>query len=129
MHLNDILSNAEDQDRGRWFDLVDPVTGKATGIRFLVAGPDSATQSRARLRMVDDLAEAADDEGKVSAAAREKCRLNSLARCILGWEIVEDGEALPFNQANVLRVLRAAQWVRQQVDAMAGDRAPFMRGR
>ncbi|MEF9601115.1 hypothetical protein O4J55_01830 [Paracoccus sp. PXZ] len=129
MQLNDILSNAEDQDRGRWFDLLDPVTGKPTGIRFLIAGPDSATQARARLKMVDDLAAAADDEGRVSAEAREKCRLNSLGRCVLGWEIAEDGEPVPFNHANVLRVLRAAQWVHQQVDAMAGDRAAFMEAR
>lgn len=129
MQLNDILSNAEDQDRGRWFDLLDPVTGKPTGIRFLIAGPDSATQARARLKMVDDLAAAADDEGRVSAEAREKCRLNSLARCVLGWEIAEDGEPVPFTHANVLRVLRAAQWVHQQVDAMAGDRAAFMEAR
>lgn len=129
MQLNDILANAQDQDRGRWFDLRDPMTGKPTGIRFLMAGPDSATQARARLQMADDLAEAADDEGRISAAAREKCRLNSLARCVLGWEIIEDGQQLPFNHANVLRVLRSAQWVLQQVDSMAGDRAAFMEAR
>lgn len=126
MQMNDILANAEDQDRGKWFALRDPVTGKETGIRLRIAGPDSATQARARLRMVDELAEAADDEGRVSAEAREKCRLNSLARCVLGWEIEEDGQPLPFTHANVLRLLRAASWAHQQVDAMAGNRAAFM---
>ena len=57
MQLNDILSNAEDQDRGRWFDLADPVTGEPTGIRLRIAGPDSATQARARLKLADELAE------------------------------------------------------------------------
>lgn len=125
MQLNEILADAQDQDRGRDFDLLDPVTGKATGIILRIAGPDSATQARARLQLTDDLAEAADDEGRVSAAAREKARLNCLARCVLGWDIKEDGEALPFTHANVVRLLRAATWVQAQIDGFAADRAAF----
>lgn len=125
MNLNDILNAAEDHERGRWFDLRDPVTGDVTGIRLRLAGPDSATQARARLRMVDELADAADDEGRVSAEAREKVRVNSLARCVLAWEIEEDGTPLPFSHKDVVRLLRAAPWVHAQVDAFAGDRAAF----
>ncbi|MGA0617402.1 hypothetical protein [Paracoccus sp. KR1-242] len=128
MQLNDILADAQDQDRGRDFDLLDPVSGKATGITLRIAGPDSATQARARLQMVDDLAAAADADGMVSALDREKARLNSLARCVLGWDVKEDGEPVPFNHANVLRLLKAALWVQQQVDGFASDRAAF-RGR
>ncbi|KEP68532.1 hypothetical protein DL1_11440 [Thioclava dalianensis] len=127
MQLDDILANAEDQDRGTWFDLRDPVLGEPTGIRFRMAGPDSATQARARVRLVDELADLADDEGRVSADAREKARINSLARCVLGWEIREGGEDLPFTHANVLRVLRSAQWVHEQVDSFAGAR-PAIKG-
>lgn len=61
MQPDDIRFNADDQDRGRWFDLRHPATGNTTGIRVRLAGPDSATQARARLQMVDDLAELADD--------------------------------------------------------------------
>lgn len=125
MDLNDIEADAQDQDRGREFELLDPVTGKATGITLRIAGPDSATQARARLQMVDDLAEMADDDGRVSAAAREKARLNSLARCVLGWEITEAGQPVPFTHANVLRLLKAATWVQSQVDGFASDRAAF----
>lgn len=116
MQLNDIEADAQDQDRGRDFPLLDPVTGKATGITLRIVGPDSATQARARLQMGDELAEAADDKGHVSAAAREKARLNSLARCVLGWDVKEDGQSVPFTHANVLRLLRAATWVPAQVD-------------
>lgn len=123
MQLDEIEANAADQDRGGWFDLLDPVTGANTGIRLRLAGPDSATQGRARLAMVDEMAEAADDEGRVPAAAREKIRLRSLASCVLAWEIEEDGASVPFTQANVLRLLRSARWVEEQVDAMAGNRA------
>lgn len=128
MQLNDILADAQDQDRGRDFDLLDPVTGKPTGITLRIAGPDSATQARARLQLTDDLAEAADDEGRVNAAAREKARLNCLARCVLGWDVKEDGEAVPFTHANVLRLLKAAAWVQAQVDGFAADRAAFRGG-
>jgi hypothetical protein len=125
MQLNDILANAEDQDKGRWLDLVDPFTGKPTGIRLLIAGPDSSVQARGRVRLSDELAEMADAEGRVAATDRERARQNSLARCVLGWEVSEDGQAVPFNHGNVLRLLRAAAWVEAQVDAFAGDRRNF----
>lgn len=129
MQLDDIRNQTADQDRGHWFDLVDPVTGKPTGIRVKLAGPDSETQNRARLRLADDLADVADAEGRVSAEARERCRIDSLARCVLAWEITEDGQPVPFNHANVLRLLKAATWVQAQVDANASDRASFRAGR
>lgn len=124
MTLDDILANVADQDRGREFELADPVEGKPTGIKFRIAGPDSDTQHRARIALMDELAEMADAEGRVSAENREKARLNCLARCVLGWEIEEDGKPVPFNHKNVLRVIRV-QWVQEQVDAFAGDRAAF----
>lgn len=126
MQLDDIRLNADDQDRGRWFDLRHPATGNTTGIRVRLAGPDSATQARARLQMVDDLAELADDEGRISAASREKARLACLARCVLAWDIDEGGEPLPFTTANVIRFLKAAAWVHEQVDGFAGNRAAFV---
>lgn len=125
MELNEILADAQDQDRGREFELHDPVTGKPTGIRLRIAGPDSATQNRARLQLSDDLAEAADPTGRVSAADREKLRIKCLAACVLGWEIEEDGEPVPFSQANVIRLLKAAAWVQAQVDDFASNRSAF----
>lgn len=125
MQLNDILANSEDQEKGREFELADPFAGKPTGIKLRIAGPDSETQRKARLKMVDELAALSDEEGRPSAEAREKVRVATLARCILGWEIEEDGMPVPFNHANVLRLLMAAQWVQEQVDSFAGHRAGF----
>lgn len=125
MQLSDIEADAQDQDRGRDFELRDPVTGEGTGMVLRIAGPDSATQARARLQMADDLAGAADDEGRVSAANREKARLNCLARCVVSWDVREQDAPLPFTHANVLRLLKAATWVQAQVDAFAGDRRIF----
>lgn len=125
MQLDDVLSNIADQDKGRWFELADPVTGDPTGIKFKLAGPDSETQHRARLKLTDELAEIADDKGHVTAEQRERARINSLARCVLDWQIEEGGEALPFTHKNVVRVLSAGVWIQQQVDAFASDRAAF----
>lgn len=129
MQLNDIEAFSEDQDRGAWLELAHPVSGKLTGMRVLVAGPDSATQARARLALVDDLTAATDLEGRVSAENRELARLHNLARCVLGWEIKADGDSVPFNFSGVVRLLRAGTWVQAQIDAFAGDRRAFMGGK
>jgi hypothetical protein len=124
MQLNDILGNVEDQDKGREFELIDPVEGKPTGIKFRVAGPDSDTQHRAKISLADDLGEMADLDGRVTAEQREKARINCLARCVLGWTIEEDGKPIPFTHQNLVRVLKVL-WVEQQVDAFAANRANF----
>lgn len=128
MQMNDILSDAQDQDRGHEFELTDPILGEPTGIKLRVAGPDSATQNRARLQLSDDLAEMADLDGRVSAEHRENLRIKSLAACVLGWEIMEDGQPVPFNQGNVIRLLKSAMWVQEQVDEFAGTRRPIQVG-
>ena len=94
-------------------------------MRFRVAGPDSQTQRRAELHLADHLAEIADENGRVSAEPREKARIAALAACVLDWEVEQDGEALPFNTANVIRVLRAAKWIETQVDGFASNRTPI----
>lgn len=121
MQLEDILANVADQDKGAWFELADPVSGAATGIKLKIAGPDSATQHRAHLALTDEMAEMADADGRISAENRERASLNLLARCVLDWEITEEGEPVPFDTKNLLRILRIP-WVRAQVDLFAGDR-------
>ena len=122
MTLDDILNNVADQDRGKEFMLADPVTGKPTGIKLWIVGPDSDTAHRARLALYDELADMADADGRVSAEHREKARLNALARHVLRWDVAEAGEPVPFSTANLLRLLRV-HWVHEQVDSFASDRA------
>lgn len=125
MTLEDVLSNVADQDRGRPLEIVNPWTGEPAGIRFRIAGPDSDVQHRARIAMMDELAEASRADGTVSAEARETARLNCLAKCCLLMEIEEDGKPVPMSHKNVLRVLRAGTWIQAQVDGFAGDRSRF----
>lgn len=125
MTLTDLETAQADHERGKWFDLRDPVDGTPTGIRLRIAGPDSLTQRRAELKMVDQLAEAADPQGRVSAETRERIRLEALAACVLDWELPGEDGPTPLTTANVLRLLGLARWVREQVDAFAGDRTPY----
>lgn len=125
MDLSDVLANVADQDRGRELTIIDPWTGEKTGMVFWIVGPDSDTQRRARIEMMDELAEAAAADGTVSAEAREAARLTCLAKCVLRWDITEGGRPLPFGQKNIVRVFRAGAWIQAQVDAFAGDRAKF----
>lgn len=126
MDLSDIEANAYDQNRGRWFDLLDPVTGATTGMALLIAGPDSRVQAEAAAQMVDDLANVADADGRVSGSDRVKVRRALLARCILDWRMTEDAQPVPLTHKTALRLLSAAAWVTAQVDSFAGNRRVFM---
>lgn len=123
--LDDILANVEDQDRGAEMELRNPATGEPTGLKLTLAGPDSLTQRRSRLQMSDEIAELMCADGSVSAEERERATIASLARCVLRWDVRQSGQPLSCSHANVVRFLSVA-WVREQVDAFAGDRAKFM---
>lgn len=118
-----------DQDGGAWMDILSPLDGAPTGLRVLVAGPDSPVQGRAALALVDELAAVADEQGRVTAAQRETARLNNLASCILGWNAQERGQPVPFNHANAVRLLRAGKWIQGQIDAFAADRRAIVAAR
>ena len=124
MDLSDILANIADQDKGRECELLDPVTGEATGIKLWIVGPDSKTAHDARIAMADELMELARPDGTIAAEVRERARIHSIARLVQRWEISEGGEALPFNQKNLLRLL-AVSWIEAQIDAFACNRAKF----
>jgi hypothetical protein len=125
MQLDDIRANVIDQDKGRWLDIRNPWTGDKIAMRFRIAGPDSAMQRAARIAMMDELAEMSQPDGTVSAGAREIARINCLARCVLDWEVADNGESLACEHKHIVRVLRSALWLEAQVDAFAGDRQNF----
>lgn len=125
MDAGDFLANAIDQDRGRVLDVLDPWTGEKIGMRFTVAGPDSDIQRRARIAMMDELADMARPDGTVSAEDREAARLNCLARAVIGWDVLENGRPVPFGHKSVVRILAASSAIQEQVDAFAGNRMNF----
>lgn len=124
MQFSDILNGAEDQQRGRWFKLLHPVTGAETAVSLLVAGPDSGVQAQALVAMTDELAEMADPDGRVSGKDRAEVHRRFLARCVLDWKASEGGEPIPFTFDRLLRLIAVA-WVKSQLDAFAANRAVY----
>lgn len=124
MDFSDVASNVIDQDRGAWFEAINPWDGTPTGMKFLIAGPDSATQRRARIEQMDHLVAVAQPDGTASFEDREKARVAALAKCIKDWVVQEDGHPLPFTHKNAVRLL-GVTWLQAQIDSFAGDRSPF----
>jgi hypothetical protein len=124
MQLSDILENVDDQDRGATLHLVSPFDGAKTGISFVIAGPDSSLARMSRLRLMDELAELTGPDGRVSAADRETAVIDSLARLIRSWTIMNKGEPVELLQQPVTQLLRVT-WVREAVDTFAANRANF----
>lgn len=114
------------QERGIDLRIVHPVTGVPTDILMRIAGPDSRVQKDARHELVDRRAKQSRANLDM-AADREAASVEMLARAVLHWEgIAERGSAIPFLHSNVVRVLTAYPWIREQVDAVAGSRQLFI---
>lgn len=124
MQMSDVLNNAVDQDRGADLELIAPWDGSKTGMVLTIAGPDSTTARKSDVEMMDRLADMADDRGLVSAENRQKAAIEALAKRVLRWDVKEGDKPVPFDHAAVI-VLLSVQWVREQVDAFAGDRRNF----
>ncbi|MCB5411028.1 hypothetical protein [Pseudogemmobacter faecipullorum] len=127
MQFNDVLFMVEDQDRGKWFPLLHPVTGEPAGMRFRVAGPDSRAQAKAMAIMTDELAEMADATGRVAGEDQARAQVQLLARIVLDWDVTEGGEPLPLTFDRAVKLLSVA-WVRAQVDAFAASRRVYFEG-
>lgn len=124
MNYSDVIDNARDQERGADLNLIAPWDGTPTGMVFTIVGPDSETARKADIAFADELAEMADHDGRVSAENRAQARLNALARRVIRWQIEEAGQPVPLTTKAVLTLL-AVGWVRDQVDAFAGDHRNF----
>jgi len=124
MQLSEVIANAADQERGADLDLIAPWDGKPTGMVLTIAGPDSETARRADLALVDELTDLADLDGRVTAEQRAKAKLNALARRIIRWDVREDGKPVALTHKAALTLLSVG-WVRDQVDAFAGDHRNF----
>ena len=112
------------QDRGADCVIHHPVTGEPMpDVVFVVAGPDSDTQRRARLATSDALLAYRD---RPSADDQERLALDQLARCVVGWRVKQGGQDLPFSFTAVVNLLRKFAFIREQVDAFAASRAPYM---
>jgi hypothetical protein len=125
MDFDDLVSFAEEQERGAWLDVPDPMTGEPSGMRFLVCGPDSPTQKRAKMQHMDDLVAMAGPDGICSAENREAARRAMLARCVKDFDVTKGGAKLAFDHKMMVRILETSSWVDLCIDRFADDRAAY----
>jgi len=56
-------------------------------------------------------------------------RIELVASCVLGWDgFFHKGTPIPFNRNNVVKVLEAAPWVREQLENAMENHEAFLRG-
>lgn len=124
LDLADLYNLVEPQERGADLVIAHPVTGeRMADIAMTIAGPDSNVQRRARQRLNDDLLAL---RRRPTAEENENLVTEMLARCVVGWNVKQDGAEVPFSFANVLRVLNRFTFIREQVDLFAGSRAAYL---
>lgn len=98
-----------------------------TGLVIVVAGPDSERARKAREQLHQELVDAQRIDPLTPAeVAAQGTRF--LAKLTIGWapDVKVAGEQLAFTEANAIRVYEKYRFIRQQVDAAAGNRAAFM---
>ncbi|KQZ50736.1 hypothetical protein ASD54_11045 [Rhizobium sp. Root149] len=128
MDLNDILKSAADQNAGHQFELLDPVGGNPTGLKFTIAGPDSERARNANAKLEAALTKLTSrSSGRVSTDDRTRLVIDFLFDVTVSWDVKQGGKKLELTREHFGRVLGAASWVRAQVDTFAADRSPYYR--
>jgi hypothetical protein len=117
----DALTKA--QEDGLSVDILDP-TGESTGITITVAGPDSARYKSAE--QIDKRLKRR-SAAPMTASEIAQASLEGLADCVIAWSPVTlDGADLPMTSDNAVRLFTRFPWIREQVNAAAGDRTSFL---
>lgn len=125
MDLSEISGLSAAQEKGYEFELLDPVHGTPTGLKLLIAGPDSDITRKARQDMERELTRLSGRTGGLTPEGRERLMDGFLFSLTLGWDVQEKGKPVAFSKENFQRLLRAGTWVRAQIDTFANDRSPY----
>lgn len=119
-HFDDLV---EPQDRGADLVVVHPVTGeRMPEIVLTIAGPDSDTARRSRIKFSDELMAF---RNRPPADELERMEIERLARLVIGWKVTRDSKPVAFISTNVVRLLTSLQFVREQVEQFSQSRAPY----
>ncbi len=110
-------------------EILDPVTGEATGIKITVASPDSAQYRQVSLKVQNEqLQYAMKNKGKTTAERLVNNALEVLVGATVAWEgITEGGKELPCTPENVRKVYEEVGFIKDQVDEFVGDVRNFFK--
>lgn len=131
--LQDAAAVATQQDEGTTVVLRDhldePITftdgDTVTEATALVVGTLSATY-----RKLNDAQRAKwfkRGSGKVTPEDVDEQQLQVIAGCVKSWTLRDGDKPIDCTKDNVLKVLRAAPWIRGQIEAAMADPARFLR--
>lgn len=122
----DALSTS--QEEGLDVEIVHPKTGDPLGITIRVAGPDSQRQKEAVQRQVDARLRSRSNQPMTGEDIQAN-NLRLLASSVISWNsVMVDGEQMECTAENAARLFQRFPFIREQVDAKAGDRAAFLKG-
>lgn len=114
------------QEDGLAVDILDPA-GEPTGIIITVAGPDSERYKAAEQKQIDKRLKRR-SAAPMNAAEIAQASLEGLADCVISWSPVTlDGADLPMTAENAVKLFTRFPWIREQVNAKAGDRTSFLK--
>lgn len=123
MDLDAFEALADSQDAGVVVEILDPVTGEATGATITICGPDSRHARKARREALRAALAASDDPDELDLATA------MLARCVIAWKGVQrGGKDLECTVENAETVFRRFPWIETQCDRKASDRRNFIKG-
>lgn len=126
MDLSEINAFAAAQNDGSWHELMHPVDGKPIGITLKVVGPDSDIARQASLSLQAEVAKLQGKGGRVDPAKAEDMVLDHMARLVIDWQATENGRPISFTHDGMVRLLRAGQWIKNQLAGFTATRAPFV---
>lgn len=119
-HLDDLVTH---QDRGAELICKHPVTGEPLpNVVLIVAGPDSDTARRARLKFDDEMLAF---KGRPPADELDRVYIDRLARCVVGWRMKRSGTEVEFSFSAVVKVLTTFQFIRDQLEQFSQSRVPY----
>jgi hypothetical protein len=124
--LSDFANLAKVQDDGVNVEILHPKTAEPLGMVFRVAGPDSTRQKRARSAVNNARLQMSRNK-RLTAAELEADGLKVMVASIISWSGVEEnGQPIEFSTETATDVLTRFPFIREQIDAVVGDRAGFI---
>ena len=123
MEISNSRTVAEREEEGTVVEIRDASGELAPGVSITVVGAYSDTYRKSQAANRDKMLKS---RGRMEASALEQQSIDTIARCIKGWEgFTSEGKPFPFTRENAVALLTNAPWIREQLDEAIHDHAGF----
>lgn len=124
MKFDSLLTKSSHED-GADMPVLNPYTGKETGVTIKLLGVDSSQYQYEMKRQRNKMVAILGDKGEVSPEDEVKSEIEQLACVTIGWEGVDDVE---FSQEACIKLYTESPPVRNQVERFISNRKNFTKG-